>query len=322
MPNSRIKIIVNPAAGKGRSAAKWAKLEPFLKNVGADFDVVTTLRPGHAFDLAKEAAASGGFEVIAAMGGDGTVNEVVNGLMAAPVNGERPALGVLPSGRGRDFCKAVEVKIPTNLEEAARVLLGSREIRLDLGRATYFPGSYPGLEAGSKKLHSRYFINIASLGFDAAVTEEANQPPTTWGRKLAPYFTSIFKAMRTYRNRRVRYRLDGQPFTGRFNSLIAANGNYYGSGMHIAPGAKPHDGLFEIVLLGDAIKPEIIAIAPLFYTGWHRFYPRIKILARRKLEIEPLEGEGRLPLQMDGEVVGHAPATFEIVPSAIRVKIP
>jgi diacylglycerol kinase (ATP) len=297
-------------------------LQPALKRLQVDFEVVTTERPGHAFVLAREATASRQFGVIAAMGGDGTINEVVNGIMTEPLEKDRPTLGILPSGRGRDFCKAQGVKIPADLVEAARVLIGQRETRLDVGYATFQPGHYPGLEGAPKDCHKRYFINIASLGFDAVVTEEANRPPTTWGRKLAPYYTSIFAALRSYRNRLVRYRLDGQPFLGRFNSLIAANGNYYGSGMHIAPGARPHDGLFEIVLLGDAIKPEVVAIAPLLYTGWHRFYPRVKIVSGRKLEIEPLEGEGRLPLQMDGEVVGHAPASFEIVPGAIRIKVP
>ncbi len=318
----KIYIIVNPAAGKGRSAARWVGLEPFLRRLSVDFEVAITTATGHAFRLAKEAANSGRFGVIAAMGGDGTVNEVVNGIMAGQPEGVRPALGVLPSGRGRDFCKAQGVHIPGDLEEAARTLIGRREVQLDLGRATFLNGNYSGLENGLEATHTRYFINIASLGFDALVTEEANQPPTTWGRKFAPYYASIYTTLRAYRNRHVRYRLDGRLVSGRFNSLIAANGNYYGSGMLIAPTANPQDGLFQVVLIGDTTKSEVLSIAPLLYLGWHRYYPKVKLLTGRILEIEPLEGEGRLPLQMDGEVVGHAPVRFEIVPAAIRVKVP
>ncbi len=319
-PPQNLKLILNPVAGKGRSQAVYNRLEPFLTGLPVCLDTTRTSGQGHAYELARQAAHSGRYEVIVAMGGDGTVNEVLNGLMTVELE-NRPALGILPTGRGADFCKATGVKIPADLREAARTLAGHREVWLDAGLATYDPGYLPILpDTGSPT--RRYFLNVASLGFDAAVTEQANLPPVGWLRKLAPYYTSIFATMQTYRNKQVSYRLDGQTGQGVFNSLIAANGNYYGSGMKIAPGADPRDGLFEIVLLGDASTAEIVLVAPLFYTGWHRWHPRVKMLSGQKLLVEPAPGEGRLPLQMDGEVVGQAPASFEIIPKAIRLKVP
>lgn len=310
----QIKIIVNPAAGKGRAATQLAILKPFLSRLPAEFEFAESYERGHAYELSKEAVGLGKYDVIVAMGGDGTVNEVANGLMCESEGSKRPALGVLPGGRGQDFCKATGVKIPRDLQEAARTLLGHNESCLDLGLVTFEPASYKPLNP--EKPNQRYFINIGSLGFDAAVTQEANDRP----RKFAPYYASIFAALRSYTNKQLTYKLDGQTHAGIFNSIVVANGNYYGSGMRIAPSADPRDGLFEIVTMGNVKKAEVVGGALLFYAGLHRYYPRIKILAGRELEIEPTSE--RIPIQLDGEVVGYTPAKFEIIPSAIRLKVP
>ena len=314
-----ILLILNPVAGRGRSLKMYRRLEQFLQKLPARLTMVCTERPVHAFELARTAARSGRGGLIVAMGGDGTVNEVINGLMSVAYD-ERPALGILPTGRGADFSKARGVRLPTDLREAARTLVGSHEVRLDVGRATFEPGDYAGLEPAEGRA-CRYFLNVASLGFDAAVTEEANRPPVGW-RRVSSYYSSIFVTLRTYTNRRVTYRLDGQTHTGVFNSVIAANGNYYGGGMRIAPGADPRDGQFEIVLLGDVNRVEILAVAPLLYPGWHRFHPKANLLSGQRLEIEPDQTDKRLPIQLDGEMVGQAPASFEIVPGALRLKVP
>ena len=317
--NTKIKLILNPVAGKGHSAVHYAQIEAFLQELPAQFDLAKTTGSGHAYHLAKEAARSGEYALVVAMGGDGTVNEVVNGLMTVKAD-LRPTLGILPAGRGSDFCKAKGIKLPHDLHEAARTLVGQHEVEIDLGLVTYETGIYQHFEENVETV-SRYFINVASLGFDAVVTEEANRPPVTWWQKKASYYSSIFVALRTYRNRQLVYKLDDQTYKGLFNSIIAANGNYYGSGMKIAPLADPRDGQLEVVLLGDINTRLIMAMAPLLYLGWHRIHPKVKRLAGQRLTIETVEPH-RLPLQIDGEVVGQAPVSFEIVPKALRLKVP
>ena len=305
----RITCIVNPAAGRGRTVRLWPQIAAMFARVGVAPDVVRTQRAGEARLVARAADC----DVVVAVGGDGTVHEVVNGLMEA---GRGLTLGIIPTGRGHDMCKAAGIGIPADIAEAVRTVIGYNSLTLDVGRVEY--------TALTGRPEARHWLNIASVGFDAAVTEEANRPPDSFEtfKHLSPYYASIFHTLVRYRNHQTRVQYDDRPpFVARLNSVVVANGNYYGNGMRIAPMAACDDGLFDVVTLGDLTKAEIGLLSPLLYSGLHRFYPKVAMARARIVRVETLDG-ARVPIQADGEVVGVAPATFSIVPGALRLKVP
>nr|MDA8219636.1 diacylglycerol kinase family protein [Dehalococcoidales bacterium] len=195
---ARTRIIVNPVAGNGRSAKKWERLEALLREEGLEFDAALTGGRGDATRLAAEAVEEG-CNLVVAVGGDGTASEVANGLMAATsANPGDVRMGMVPTGRGVDFCRTVG--IPVDCAEAARRLLSDRVVRLDVGEMHYISLGKP---------ESRYFINFAGLGFDVEVTRRANSIAPRGGGTV-PYLSAVFLSLFSYRNKRVEMVFDGK----------------------------------------------------------------------------------------------------------------
>lgn len=300
-----MKLIVNPEAANGAVGKNWPRIRDFLQAEGARFDAALTEKPGHATQLARQ-ALDDGYRTIVAVGGDGTVNEVINGLVVEGSVDPEATLGIIPWGTGADFTRMLG--IPRDYMEACRHLLRSEPQPVDLGRITC-------LREGQEV--ERYFINAAGLGFDGEVAEIVNRFPKVLGGTIT-YLTCLLIGLVTYRNKNIELSFDGQPVRGRVNSVVVCNGRYFGGGMFIAPGAALDDGLFYVVILGNLNKLEVVVNLPRIYKGTHLTHPKVSHFSAKEIHIEARE---RMFLQAEGELIGEAPATFRVIPRALKVLV-
>ncbi|MGD0877119.1 MAG: diacylglycerol kinase family protein [Anaerolineales bacterium] len=283
---TKYKIIANPNAGHGKGAHAIPEIERELIRLGLDFNLVRTERVGHAIALARQASLDG-YEVVVAAGGDGTINEVLNGLMEARKESKnRPALGVLCSGRGNDFAPCVN--IPEDLAGAFQVLKDDHRRMIDIGRV--FGGKFP---------QGRYFANNVGVGFDAIGTIEVAKLPE-WG--MLSFMIAILKTIFLfYKGPTVRLDYDDQTLTTSTLMLLTMNGKRMGTGFKMAPEAEPDDGLFDLVIVRQVSRPRIFSLIPHFMKGTQGSQPEVRTLRAAKVSITAMEGA--LPAQSDGEII-------------------
>lgn len=304
-----LMLICNPVSGSGQGLARLAAVQRALDGAGVAYAAEVTARRGDATLLARSATLAGCSAVVT-IGGDGTLFEVVNGVMQPGAVGtplrEGVAVGLVQAGRGSDFGRSAG--IPGDVQSACARLLAGHTQSVDLGYVRYrSPG---GEERG------RYFANAAGLGFDAEVSVRANAAPRVFGGTV-PYLSSLLLTLGTYRNKRISVSLDAaEPWHRRVNSVVIANGQYFGGGMRIAPEAALTDGQFEVVVLGDLGKFDLVRNVPRVYVGTHVTHPKVSVFRARHLSAGSPD---RVLLQADGEVLGTTPATFEVVPGALRL---
>lgn len=252
--------------------------------------------PGHLARAAGETESS----LLVVIGGDGTVNEVVNGLA-----GSTAEIAALPSGTGQDFARTHGV--PSRFDDAVRVALGGETKTIDLGR----------VELGSGA--SRFFANVGSAGMSGAVARRANSMTKAVGGR-ATFFYALTREFLAWRNTRVAVELDGAIRSeGPLHDVIVANGRFHGGGMKLAPDARQDDGAFDVVLIGDVTKLDFLTTAPKLYSGRYLAHPKVELLRSSTVAIDAAEP---LPLEVDGEPIGTTPARFEVVRSALRLRVP
>ncbi|WP_274628034.1 diacylglycerol/lipid kinase family protein [Arvimicrobium flavum] len=309
-----VGVIMNPVAGGGRLKQEWPGIRAELEARIGVFELRETGEPGDAAIFAHAFALSG-FEKIIAVGGDGTVGEVVDGLLMAREEGAgKVELGVVPCGSGSDFARGLG--LPLEPLAAARRFADGEAHAIDVGRVCYVG------ETG--RLASRHFVNIASLGISGPIARAVNDDrrKERVSAEALFYWRTVSELVR-YRFRHVRITIDDQPpFEARVALVAASNGKFFGGGMMIAPDAAPDDGLLDVVVLSSASKPRLIWDLRLVYGGRHRHHPAITILRGRRISVEPL---GDPPddcalVEVDGECPGHIPATFEILPKALTLR--
>ena len=299
-------VIVNPIAGAGNGAKLWPSIKSRLAEQGMAFDCVMTGAPSHAIALARDAAAAG-YGMIVSMGGDGTLNEVVNGLLAVQGAGAPDiTVGVIPVGTGGDFVRTLG--LPRNWQQACEHLMGDETRIVDVGEMTY---------TGRSGEEQRYFVNVAGLGFDGEVSMRISYASKRLGGTI-PYLTNLVLTLVGYANKDVTAHIDDETLPGRMNSVIVANGQWFGGGMWIAPDARPDDGLFDVIIIGDVGKIELLQTMPRVYKGTHLTHPKVKATRAREVRVESQQD---MWMQADGEGLGRAPATFRIRPQALRLKI-
>jgi YegS/Rv2252/BmrU family lipid kinase len=270
-----------------------------------DYEVRYTNGRGHATALAREALDQG-FRFLVAVGGDGTIHEVVNGMLSddKPVNPEA-ILGIVAAGTGSDFIKTFGLPA-TMPSHAVAHLDGSEAFPIDIGKITY-------MDDGISTV--RYFANIAEVGLGAAAALRAERLPRFLGPMV--YFVAFWLAMRKHRAARVTVDLVDRSYEGRMNNLVVANGQFFGGGMKVAPKAVPTDGLLD-VQIEHARKRDAIALMPKVYKGQHVPHPDILEAKRARLSIE---SDVPLPIEADGEVLGTTPATFEVLRDVVTIKV-
>lgn len=309
---ARTRAIVNPHSWNDRTGALWPKIEAKLSRAIGPISVAFTDGPMAATRLTSEALKEG-MEQIIAIGGDGTVNEVINGFFenGKPIN-EEAALAVLTSGTGRDFRRSFG--IPESVEDQIDRMAASEIRPIDLGKLTFIN------EAGKEDV--RYFGNIASFGLSGATDMAVNRLKFAkrFGGKFA-FKWGMVKALVTYRNKRIRIRVDDV-----FDEIVdvstaaVCNGQFFGGGMWIAPNARSDDGLFDVVMVTDVGILRLLWNVNAIYTGQHLSLPEVEIVRGKKVTAEPVEGTGDVLLDVDGEAPGRLPATFEILPEAIQFR--
>jgi YegS/Rv2252/BmrU family lipid kinase len=306
LPRSRkntIKTVflVNPAAENGAAGRRWPELAHEAASLGLQGETRFSERPGHLTELAREAAADA--DLLVAVGGDGTVNEVVNGIAGLDVE-----LALIPRGTGGDFVRTFG--IPRKLDRAVEVALRGRTRAIDLGRGRY--RSWAGEDEES------YFANIASAGMSGAIAKRTNETSKALGGKVS-YAWATVAVFSRWRSDEVRVRVDGTEQAGRMHDVIVANGRYLGGGMKMVPEAEPDDGLLDVLLIGDLTKRDLLLTMPKTYRGKHLPHPKATLLRGTTVEIDAPEP---LPVELDGEQPGTTPVRFEIVPRALRLRVP
>jgi len=299
MPDSAVlehlTVILNPNAGKGTGRRLFARIEKLLKAQGLVFEVLETTGPGHATELARAAIEHGASAVVTA-GGDGTVREVVNGIARSNV-----VLGIIPVGSGNDFVKSIN--LPRELEPACRLISNGAVRAFDLGR-----------------VGTTYFANAVGIGFDALVVIEANR--IRWLRGLPLYVGSVFKAMLRYDCPQTVIELDGTRLEQSILLAACANGQYYGGGFHVAPEAKPDDGLLDVCVIDHVSRWKILQKLIYVIRGTHARLPEVRFYrARRVLLTSP----DILYVQADGDLLPEADphrVEVELLPRALKIIVP
>jgi len=297
-------LIANTRSGKGGVAAALPEVETRLRERELEYEIRMTEGPGHAIEIARESLRAGR-RFLVAVGGDGTIHEVVNGMIEndKPLI-EEPVLGVVAAGTGSDFIKTFG--LPASPSVAVSHLDGDTSFPIDIGKVTY---SEDGQEV------TRYFPNIAEVGIGADVVERAQRLPRWLGPTV--YLTAFWLVMRKHKAAQVRVDLVDRAYEGPANNIVVANCQFFGGGMKIAPKAAPTDGLLD-VQVEHARKREAIAIMPKVFKGEHLPHPDIEEFKRARCSVT---SDRPLLIEADGEVLGHTPARFEALRDLIHLKV-
>src|ERR1043165_4219433 len=328
-------VIVNPASASGATGAAWPGAASEVRRHFGPFEVAFTKRGGEAVEIAEREARAGRRFLIAC-GGDGTVNEVANGILRAGTPSE---LGVLPSGTGGDFRRTI--RMPLRTADAARRLREGLTRAIDAGRVA-FKSDRGQLTDGGKELTSgggeltgggaeeetRFFLNVASFGMGGEVIrrvkERAGLPTGAsrlHGGKLSFALAAIQSTL-AFEKPAVRVALDSRAASQlTVTNFCVANARYFGGGMKIAPAALLDDGLFDVVAVGDLSALKVLASSYRVYLGTHLGMQQVQHARARLVTARPT-GSEEVKLEIDGELAGRLPATFEILPGALRVRCP
>jgi diacylglycerol kinase (ATP) len=293
---------VNPASDNGATGKRWPELAHRAETLGLSGETLFSERPGHLIELAR-GAVDAGAKLVVAVGGDGTLNEVVNG-----VAGSDAELATIPLGTGMDFVRTYG--IPTKFDDAVRVALTGDLRTIDAGRVRY--RTWAGEPA------ERWFANVGSVGMSGAVAQRANGMSKALGGRVT-FFYALTRVFLEWKNSEVTVVLDDDVRHGRMHDVVVANGVWHGGGMKLAPDAKSDDGLFDVVLIGDISKLDFLTTAPKIYKGRHVAHPKVEVVRSARVEVDALQ---RLPIEVEGEQVGTTPAVFELVPNALRLRVP
>lgn len=308
-------MIVNPKSASGSTRENWAATAADLRAHFGPFSVAFTKGPGDGIELARRAAEAGRNFIIAC-GGDGTINEVANGILLSGVDAE---LGVLPSGTGGDFRRTLG--LPHTNRDAAAALRDGDTRRIDAGRVTFH--DHDGREV------SRYFLNVSSAGLAATIVKRVKSAkvfdwlPVESMRGRANFAVSTLQEVLDLEPAMVRVKIDdGEEHSLQTIAFCVANSRYFGGGMMIAPDAKVNDGLLDIVNIGDIGTLKVLLNAWSLYKGTHHRLDEVRSTQARRVEISSAsEGEAVL-IETDGELPGRLPAVYEVVPDAIKVRVP
>ncbi len=308
-------VIVNPKSASGSTRDKWSATASDFRAHFGPFSVAFTKGPGDGIDLAERAAKSGR-KFIIACGGDGTINEVANGILRSGIDAE---LGVLPSGTGGDFRRTLG--LPLGTREAAAALRDGETRHIDAGKVSFI--DHDGNNV------SRYFLNVSSFGLASSILKRVKSTkvfdwlPVDSLKGRANFAVSTLQEIFDLDPVSIRVKIDdGDESTLQTVNFCVANSRYFGGGMFIAPDAKINDGLLDVVNIGDIGTIKIILNAHTLYRGTHHGLQEVNGMTARKIVVSALDPSQEIRLETDGELPGRLPATYEIVPNAIRVRVP
>jgi diacylglycerol kinase (ATP) len=309
----RTIVIVNPKSQGGRLGRQWNSMAETLTRAFA-YEHVETKGPGDATMLARE-ALRGGADRIVAIGGDGTINEVVNGFFDEQGVAIKPgaSFALIPFGTGGDFRRTMG--IPLETVDAAAIIKANKTKKIDVGKLQ--------LTTRDGKPRLRMFINIASFGVSGVVDRLVNESGKKLGR--LSFMLATARATWSYTNQRVQLIFDGDASTrveATINTVAVANGKFFGGKMKVAPDAEVDDGLFDVISMGDLNFGDLLKSGRRLYEGTHISMDKVSTRRAKKVEAQPIDPKSIVELDVDGEAPGLLPATFEIVPGGITMVVP
>jgi len=298
-------VIANPASGRGKSAEKIPLIEETLRSYALDFQLVQTIEPGHAIKLAEQAAREG-YDIVVAVGGDGTINEVLNGIMLSyPDSSSRPALGIISIGTGNDLAYGLEQE--QNIETACKLIAKSTRRKIDMGHIVT-----DDLPEG------RYFANGLGIGFDAAGGILAEK--IKWPRGFLAYLIAALQNIFLYYQApTLQIIMDGETIEMPTLLISVMNGRRIGGGFMTAPEAFIDDGLFDLCIAEEVSRPRMLTLLPRFVQGTQFNEPEVQMKRTNKLQVNVLKGS--MPIHTDGEIICSASkkATIEILPLSLEI---
>lgn len=288
MTSPRPLFVVNPAAGGGKAASALARA-----SFPGPAEVVHTDARGDAERLACQGGLEG-FSPVVAVGGDGTVQEVVNGLMRVP---DPPPLGIVAAGSGNDAVRSLG--LPKHYDAAIRLAWSDRSSTIDLGTC-----------------NGRYFLNVAGVGLDTQVAAAVNASEGRLAHGKLGYIVQALRELRHYVNIDYRITLDGETIETPSILVAVANLRYFAGGMKIAPNADPTDGLLDVWIGGDLTRLETLLLFPAIFVGQHGRHHKV---THHRVQTVTIESSEPLAVQLDGEILETLPAIFRVVPNALRI---
>jgi diacylglycerol kinase (ATP) len=301
-------MVVNPASANGKTGRRWPGVVRDAKSAGLDPDVRLTQAPGDATELTRQALRDGAGKIIA-LGGDGTVSEVVNGFFDGDTAVSPEAeLAVVCRGSGCDFIRTFG--IPKDSGRALRIAAEGAVRTIDLGRVSFTgPDGKPA---------QRRFANVASAGMTGVAADIANRSGKPLGATVAFAWAAV-SAIVGYRNTRFTIEIDDRHLERICNNVIVANGRYFAGGMKILPEAEPDDGALDVLVFGDISRRDLALNLHKLYRGTHVTHPKAEVGRGVRVQVSP---DQPLPIEVDGEVPGTTPASFDIQPAALRLRVP
>ncbi|HOU02246.1 MAG TPA: diacylglycerol kinase family lipid kinase [Bacteroidales bacterium] len=297
--------IVNPNAGNGKGKKDWNRIAGLFENKGIPVVPKFTEKKLQAIEFARDAIGDG-FRKIIAVGGDGTLNEVINGIFSQEYcPGKDISVGMIPVGTGNDWGRMFG--IPLVYEAAVDVIKQNKLLLHDIGVLTYHNGS---------EQNKRYFINIAGLGFEALVVRKTNRQKDRGRSNQTIYFFNLLTSLIAYKKTNVALEIDGRQYSAKIFSINVGNGRYCGGGMRQTPEALPDDGLLDITVIREMGRIEIIKNLKILYDGTILSHPKVDGYRSKNLKVT---SEAILYAEADGESLGHTPVEFSIIPAAVNV---
>ena len=309
MASKKIAFIVNPHAAAGSAGRSWPTIKAMARDWLGPFSVYVTTGPGDAVGLTRQALSQGA-EMVVCVGGDGTFNEVVNGLMGeeGPTRPEA-MLGFIPRSTGCDLAKSVHLY--RELDRALDIIKHAHTRILDVGRIRYQdPRGQPSY---------RYFHNVTSFGLGGEVDERANRATKAFGGFLSFLWATLISLLK-YDKKRIHLKVD-DIFDDEVTiwNVAVANGQYHGGGMWVAPGALVDDGLFHVTVIGDLTLPQVFLNLPKLYNGTIYEVAQVSSFVGKRVEAS---SDQRVLLDVDGEQIGALPVVIEMVPRAVHLITP
>ncbi len=309
MHNQKWYIIANPSAGKGRVARQLPLIEKLLRLNAVDYELVKTGQSGDGISLVKKAIEQG-FRNILAIGGDGTNNEVINGIIGQDlVPSQNITYSLLSIGTGNDWIKTHN--IPTNIKEFISMLKQGKTSFQDIGVVTYFKEDQP---------RKRYFANVAGMAYDAFVVQKTEKKAGILSNKLF-YLISLMRYLFQYKLQKAKIRFNDQELSGYFYTINVGICRFAGGGMEIVPHAVPDDGQLAITIAGQFSKLEVILNTYRFYNGTIAKLSKIATHFSENVRVDALENDP-ISVEADGEFLGYTPVQFGIIPKALKILIP
>ena len=314
----KVHVIVNPLSARGRTSQRWNAIKEIIHHYFTEFKYIFTERPRQATEIARDLLKDG-FDLIIGVGGDGTLNEIANGYFHQDSHqaiNQDASLGIIPSGTGSDFVRSL--RIPRDFKSSIETIKNSGAKTIDVGKITF------NFSAAAER-SSAYFINVADFGLGAEVARNVSAIPS---KKRGPfsYYVGLLSTIRSYKSKKVKIVIDDtEEISNRFLIGAVANGRIFGGGMIIAPEAEPDDGYFDLVLVEDMKRLEIIKNSRLLYTGTLPKHPKVIVKRVKNIKVYPVEEEEAkdktVNIEYDGEIGKSIPAEFKIIEKSVNFRI-